>query len=81
MGRDQRRRAEVVGEAEVRPSLRARAGIERPPEGRPAGAFETGVAALPHIVRLIATSYFVTDVRCPGVSVLGIALRVASPSA
>ena len=34
-----------------------------------------------YCVMRIATSYFETDVRCPGVSSLGIALRISSPRA
>ena len=34
-----------------------------------------------YCVMRIATSYFETDVRCPGVSSLGIALKISSPRA
>jgi len=47
-------------------------------EGSPACA---GLPSSLYCVMRIATSYFDTDVRCPGVSSLGIALRISSPRA
>ncbi len=58
-----------------------------PAANRPAGAATLTLDAhdLPsepsdsYVVIRIATSYFRTEVRCPGVSSAGIALRISSP--